>query len=196
MSAVMHVAVVGYVARLMWVGGVWDIARSFLDAKFAAPCGAFPHQEYVVFSSNIVYGNSMAGGGFHVRGGMIGGTHLVRGSNRAGFNKTRILSMIAPNKPDIAILDFGDSVVGPGEYKLFRVGAKGAGIVARGSMLDARRSWLDARGVVERARGVGDSGMELAALAPSLTPRFVLPSAFFHLRHSSLHEQNDQTQVL
>jgi len=127
MSAVMHVAVVGYVARLMWVGGVWDIARSFLDAKFAAPCGAFPHQEYVVFSSNIVYGNSMAGGGFHVRGGMIGGTHLVRGSNRAGFNKTRILSMIAPNKPDIAILDFGDSVVGPGEYKLFRVGAKGAG---------------------------------------------------------------------
>ncbi len=127
MSAVMHVAVVGYVARLMWVGGVWDIARSFLDAKFAAPCGAFPHQEYVVFSSNIVYGNSMAGGGFHVRGGMIGGTHLVRGSNRAGFNKTRILSMIASNRPDIAILDFGDSVVGPGAYKLFRMGAKGAG---------------------------------------------------------------------
>ena len=110
----MHVAVVGYVARLMWIGGVWDIARSFLDVKFAAPCGAFPYQEYVVFSSNIVHGNSMAGGGFHVRGGMIGGTHFVRGSNRAGYNRTRILSMIAPNNPDIVVLDFGDSVVGPG----------------------------------------------------------------------------------
>lgn len=114
LSALMHVVVVGYVVRLMWIGGVLDIARSFLDVKFAAPCGAFPHQEYVVISSNIVYGDSMAGGGFHVRGGMIGGTHFARGSNRAGYNKTKILSVIAPNKPDITVLDFGDSVVGPG----------------------------------------------------------------------------------
>lgn len=114
LSALMHVVVVGYVIHMMWIGGVLDIVKSFLDVRFAAPCGALADNEYVVISRNIVNGNAMAGGAFHVRGGLIGGTYLGRGNRHAELNRTLVLSILSPNNPDITVLDFGDSVVGPG----------------------------------------------------------------------------------
>ena len=111
LSALMHVCVVGYVARMMWIGGLWDIGGSFLQVRFGSPCGASPHKEYVVLSSRIVLDKGVVSGGFHVRGGMIGGTYFG-GSSAALANRTRILSVLAPGDPDIPVLDFGDKVGG------------------------------------------------------------------------------------
>jgi len=111
LSALMHVCVVGYVARMMWIGGLWDIGGSFLQVRFGSPCGASPHKEYVVLSSRIVLDKGVVSGGFHVRGGMIGGTYFG-GSSAALANRTRILSVLAPGAPDIPVLDFGDKVGG------------------------------------------------------------------------------------
>lgn len=114
LSALMHVAVVGYVARMMWIGGVFDIARSFYDVKFGGSCGASGHNEYVVLSSRIVAGHDRGGklvsGGFQVRGGMIGGTYFGAGE----VNRTRVLQVLVDGREDVAVYDFGSMVVGPG----------------------------------------------------------------------------------
>jgi len=58
-----------------------------------------------------VLDKGVVSGGFHVRGGMIGGTYFG-GSSAALANRTRILSVLAPGAPDIPVLDFGDKVGG------------------------------------------------------------------------------------
>ena len=81
LSAVMHVACLGYIVYMMHAGGVLDIVKSYYDAKmpWVHQCGLMQSKEYIILSERIVGSRGIVAGGIHVRGGMIAGTFLGRG---------------------------------------------------------------------------------------------------------------------
>ncbi|KAI8109002.1 hypothetical protein M9435_005419 [Picochlorum sp. BPE23] len=114
LSGVMHIAVLGAVVRMMYIGGVIDLMESYYDAwaPWVVPCGLLETKEYVIFSEHIVGRHGMVAGGIHVRGEIIAGTFL----GRQGLNRSLILErLVGPKKSSsIHILDYKDYVVGPG----------------------------------------------------------------------------------
>lgn len=111
LSAVMHVACLGYIVYMMHAGGVLDIVKSYYDAKmpWVHQCGLMQSKEYIILSERIVGSRGIVAGGIHVRGGMIAGTFLGRG----GMNESYVVKNLVGSKK-IDVFNYGDSVVGPG----------------------------------------------------------------------------------
>lgn len=114
LSGIMHVAVLGAVVQMMYIGGVIDLMKSYYDAwaPWVTPCGLLDSKEYVIVSEHIVGRYGMVAGGIHVRGGIIAGSFL----GRQGLNRSLILERLVGSKrsSSVHILDYKDYVVGPG----------------------------------------------------------------------------------
>lgn len=111
LSAIMHVACIGYVVHMMHAGGVIDIVKSYYDVMmpWVHPCGLIDSKEYIVLSERIVGTRGMVAGGIHVRGGIIAGTFW----GKRGMNESYIVRNLVGSKT-VQILNYGDSVVGAG----------------------------------------------------------------------------------
>lgn len=111
LSAVMHIACLGYIVHMMRVGGVLDIVHSYYDAMapWIEPCGLLDSKEYVLLSERIVGAKGLVAGGIHVRGGIIAGTFF----GGRGMNESFILKHLVGSKK-VDVVNYGDLVVGPG----------------------------------------------------------------------------------
>ena len=113
-SILMQGVVLGYVAHIMYQGGVGDVITSFYRAKmpWTKACGLSDLKEYVMISDKIVGRGGMTAGGIHVRGGMIAATYFHPTQNL--FDTIEPVVGKDIRKPKIPVIDFGNYVIGPG----------------------------------------------------------------------------------
>lgn len=114
LSVALHVAVLSVLGVQLQRAGIYDILKSYIEARFPSEqsCGHITEREFILLADNIVTHHGLLPGSIYIRGSMIADVSIGGpGAQRHEIAKLGVGEKLFSRLP---ILDYGNAVLSPG----------------------------------------------------------------------------------